>query len=208
MLASYSAIAHLEGKMFEDFTQMAIVVISNNLDYIYAAFCLTQRGEYVAARVLFRNIYESLIILKTIVITSRQDLEGRIINLKWDIFKKIEHPKSKEMEELWVDLCRFCHGTIFSKQLSYDYHENRHDIGYNYVVLKMLLYMNYHVLNRYIFSDNMKAMADRNICDFDGLSLKDKRKLLRDQLKLVKNGLRKVPQRVLIDFAKVWRFKK
>ena len=37
---------------------MAIVIISKNIDYIYASFKLTQIGQYAAARTIFRNIYE------------------------------------------------------------------------------------------------------------------------------------------------------
>lgn len=59
MLATYCAIAQLDGKILNKFTQMAIVIISKNIDYIYASFKLTQIGQYAAARTIFRNIYES-----------------------------------------------------------------------------------------------------------------------------------------------------
>lgn len=70
----------------------------------------------------------------------------------------------------------------------------------------MLLYMNYHVLNRYVFTDGMKAMADRNIIALDDISIKEKRDILRSKLKESKNSLSKEPQKVLTDFSKVWKF--
>ena len=194
MLTSYCVVADLQGKVFSEFAQMAIRIINKNLEYIYAAFTLTQRGQYAVARVIFRNIYESLIILKTVSITDEQKLlndwsDGKCINMRNRIFEKITSPKSKEMNGLWDDLCKFCHGTVVSGQWSYDYNEIKKSLMYNYVVLEMLLYMNYHVLNRYVFTDGMKAMADRNIIILDDISLKEKRDILRSKLKESKNKI-------------------
>ena len=211
MFASYCAIMFLEGRVLNKFTQMSVAIISKNMDYIYSAFSLTQIGQYATARVIFRNIYESLIILKTVSITDNQVLleewmEGKNINMREKIFKKINYPKSDEMNRLWEDLCRFCHGTVFSVQRSFDYEKIKSELEYNYVVLEMLLYMNYHVLNRYVFSDNMKAMADRAICTFEEMNTKEKREMLRSKLKKSKQCMSKEPQKVLIDFSKVWGF--
>ena len=150
MLTSYCVVADLQGKVFSEFAQMAIRIINKNLEYIYAAFILTQRGQYAVARVIFRNIYESLIILKTVSITDEQKLlndwsDGKCINMRNRIFEKITSPKSKEMNGLWDDLCKFCHGTVVSGQWSYDYNEIKKSLMYNYVVLEMLLYMNYRI---------------------------------------------------------------
>lgn len=211
MLASYCAIADLQGKVNSEFAQMAIRIMHKNLEYIYVSFVLTQRGQYAAARVIFRNIYESLIILKTVSIKGDEKLlndwlDGKSINMRKRIFEKITSPKSEGMNILWQDLCRFCHGTVISGQWSYNYSEIRREIEYNYVVIEMLLGMNYHVLNRYVFTDGMKAMADRNIIALDDISIKEKRELLRRKLKASKNSLSKEPQKVLTDFSKVWKF--
>ncbi|MCI6630850.1 MAG: hypothetical protein MSH20_08625 [Lachnospiraceae bacterium] len=212
MLASYYAIAYIEGKTFNEFTQMSSAIINKNLDYIYAAFKLTQYGQYAAARTIFRNIYESLIILKTVALSDNQQLladwmDGKDISMRKKIFGKIISPQSEEMKRLWNDLCKFCHGTVFSLQQSYDYNLIKTELQYNYVVLIMLLYMNYHVLNRYVFANNMKAMADRNICTSeDDMDTKEKRDLLRVKLKDSKHSLAKEPRKVLTDFSKVWKF--
>lgn len=211
MLASYCVVADLQGKVYKEFAQMAIRIINKNLEYIYAAFILTQRGQYAAARVIFRNIYESLIILKTVSITDDQKLlndwlDGKCINMRKRIFEKITSPKSEEMRVLWDDLCKFCHGTVVSGQWSYDYNEIKRSLTYNYIVLEMLLYMNYHALNRYVFTDGMKAMADRNIIILDDISLKERRDILRSKLKESKNSLSKEAQKVLTDFSRVWKF--
>jgi len=211
MLASYCVVADLQGKVYKEFAQMSIRIINKNLEYIYAAFILTQRGQYAAARVIFRNIYESLIILKTVSITDDQKLlndwlDGKCINMRKRIFEKITSPQSKEMRSLWDDLCRFCHGTVVSGQWKNDYNKIKQDLMYNYVVLEMLLYMNYHVLNRYVFTDGMKAMADRNIIILDDISLKEKRDILRSKLKESKNSLSQETQKNLTDFSRVWKF--
>lgn len=105
------------------------------------------------------------------------------------------------------NLCCFCHGTIYSIQESFDYDKVKYQIEYNYIVITMLLHMNYHVLNRYVFSEGMKAKADRLITIEGEIGTKEKRDLLRKLLKDSKNDLREEPKKVLIDFAKVWRFK-
>lgn len=46
MLATYCAIAQLDGRILNKFTQMAIVIISKNIDYIYASFKLTQIEQF------------------------------------------------------------------------------------------------------------------------------------------------------------------
>lgn len=211
MLAAYCAIAELEGMVLNKFTQMAVSIISKNNEFIYTTLILTKGGEYAAARVIFRNIYESLIILKTVSITNNQELledwfVGKSINMRRDIYNKITYPKSKEMNRLWGDLCKFCHGTIASGQHSHEYSTIKRALEYNYVVIEMLLYMNYHVLNRYVFLDGMKAMADRNIILLDDISIKEKRNILRNILKESKNSLAQESKKVLTDFTKVWKF--
>lgn len=73
-------------------------------------------------------------------------------------------------------------------------------------IIFILLYMNYHVLNRYVFSDRMKAMADRTIVLIGESSLKKRRELLRDVLKECKKNAAPEVQRMLVDFSKVWKF--
>ena len=150
--------------------------------------------------------------MKTVSITDNQTMmnkwiNGDEVNLRREIFSKIEYPQSEAMKTLWNNLCCFCHGTIYSIQESFDYDKVKYQIEYNYIVITMLLHMNYHVLNRYVFSEGMKAKADRLITIEGEIGTKEKRDLLRKLLKDSKNDLREEPKKVLIDFAKVWRFK-
>lgn len=212
MLASYLAMVYLDGIESEEYMLMSVAILTKNLDYIHNALMLNRKGQYAAARVIFRNIYESLIILKTVALTKNEKLlcswiEGEEINLRREVFSKIVHPQSEEMKRLWNDLCRFCHGTVFSCQALFDYDKAKHDIEYNYIVITMLLYLNYHVLNRYVFSDGMKAQADRMIHIEGEKSIKEKRKILRDMFRERKNALLKEPRKVLTDFSKVWKFR-
>ena len=54
-LASYLAIAYLDGVQWDEFTQMAVAIFSKNLNYVYTAFVLNRKGQYAAARAFFRN---------------------------------------------------------------------------------------------------------------------------------------------------------
>ena len=212
MLAAYNAIANVEGRKLMNITQMSIAIIYKNLDYIYATTKLTKSGQYAASRVIFRNIYESLVILKYVSLSDDKQLleqwiDGEEINVGRKIFIKINSPKSEALEIFWADLCRFCHSTSYSYQEGYDYSVIKDELEVNYVIILVLLYMNYHVLNRYVFSDRMKAMADRTIVITGELSLKKRRELLRDILKECKKIVSPETQRILIDFSKVWKFK-
>ena len=69
----------------------------------------------------------------------------------------------------------------------------------------MLVYMNFHVLNRYVFSEGMKAMIYRTVVS--DVPIKDKITQMRLLMKSLKEVLFPAPKRVLIDFSKVWKFK-
>ena len=72
MLASYLAMVYLDGIESEEYMLMSVAILTKNLDYIHNALTLNRKGQYAAARVIFRNIYESLIILKTVALTKNE----------------------------------------------------------------------------------------------------------------------------------------
>ena len=210
ILAAYTTAICLKGMIKSKLAQISMAIIRKNIDYLYSTFLLTRQGMYGSARVIFRNIYESLIILKTVAIANDEQLlqkwiNGEEISLRSSVFRKIEYPISEEMKVLWNDLCRFCHGTIYSIEQEKNYSEAKGNIEYNYVIIEMLVYMNFHVLNRYVFSEGMKAMIYRTVVS--DVPIKDKITQMRLLMKSLKEVLCPAPKRVLIDFSKVWKFK-
>ena len=64
ILAAYTTAICLKGMIKSKLAQISMAIIRKNIDYLYSTFLLTRQGMYGSARVIFRNIYESLIILK------------------------------------------------------------------------------------------------------------------------------------------------
>lgn len=166
LLTGYYVWYKLEGQLCKKIYPMSISIIFKNINYLYSSYRLTYMGQYAAARVIFRNVYESLIILKAISITEDESLmnewlDGKDINMRRRIFQNVTEPKSLPMKRFWEDLCKLCHGTIESNQysLGFNYRENMA----NFVLIEMLLEMNYHVLKEYVTGKGDLASISRLI---------------------------------------------
>lgn len=193
------------------YSSIIFTAIYKNYISLYTALDLTLQGLYGAARILFRNIYEFLIISKTIA--SRKDDEllrkwnnGEEISLNRDVFSRVIKPKSLEMKILWKTLCEYTHGTIYSQQVKLEYQEIKNEIKMNFVCLKILVDINYHVMN--IFAANAsiqyyaKFISDLHTIDF----LKDKKKEIHAQISLIRKTLSEKPKRAVLDFISKWEF--
>lgn len=207
ILISYYTIFQVKGCIEEKFYLMAVSILFKNINIIYSAYKLTKLGQYSAARILFRNVYESLIILKSISITKDEELinqwiDGREIKLNVQIFKKIKNPNSKPLRTFWDDLCKFCHGTLESNQYSVEFTYQQAQA--NFAIISLLLEMNFHVMNRYVASASDKSMVDRLI--EEGETLKEKQATIREMLKTQKKAYSPTMKGIIVDFEKVWKF--
>jgi len=196
----------------DEFSSMIFTAIYKNYISLYSALDLTLQGFYGAARILFRNVYEFLIISKAVAI--RKDIgllekwkNGDDISLRKEVFSRVKKPKSLEMQNLWKTLCEFTHGTIYSQQVKLEYNEIKNEVKFNFVCMKMLLDMNYHVLNSYAANSSIqyyaKFMSDLHETD----TLKNKKKEIRTQISSIRKTLLKEPKRVILDFISKWEFK-
>lgn len=214
MMNQCSLAMYMTGTKLMNYREIAILTINKNIDYLYAAYILTRRGIYGAARPLFRNVYESLVILKTISITNNQILlddwnEGKNLNLTRTIFKNVVSPITEEMPFFWNELCKYSHGSIYSSNQNIKYCKKNKDIIYNYSMIEILLYLNYHVLNRYLFTNSMKQFVDRNcLYDEELCKIPLERDILRDEMKLIRKKSSKHARKLITEFCKVWKFKK
>ena len=213
MMHQCSLAMYMTGTELMDYRETAILTINKNIDYLYAAYSLTRRGIYGAARPLFRNVYESLIILKTISITKNQNLlnewnEGKNLNLNRKIFKNVIYPISEEMSSFWNELCKYSHGSMYCSNQEIKYSKENIDIEYNYNMIGILLYLNYHVLNRYLYTNSMKQLVDRNCLYDDLLNFPLERDILRDEMKIIRKGTSKHARKLIADFCKLWEFRK
>lgn len=207
---SYDAVLTVEGEIENEFYQMGLSLIYKNINYLYTAYKLTGIGQYSVARLTFRNVYESLIILKANAIKSDLGLlekwkSGENINLKANVFRKVDSPNSRSMLNFWDYLCKLTHSTKYSIQTMFDYKKEEVDLNYTFILI--LLYLNFHVLNRYIANRSLDAKVDRLIITEEGSSLKEQRDGLKKAFSLIKKEHSKETRSVINDFCKVWRFK-
>lgn len=70
-----------------------------------------------------------------------------------------------------------------------------------------MIYMTYHVLNRYLLDNNLLQKIERGISWGKGNSFKKLREEMRVYLHAVKEQQNTEVKRVLTDFSKVWKFK-
>ena len=190
----------------ENYTIMILSAIYKNLLSFCSALELTRRGECGSARMIFRNIYENLVISKYISIQKDNILlnkweNGEDILINKEIFRKIKKPDSKELKEFWNSLCAYVHGTVYSQQVDLEFNNLKNDFNLNFVFIKILLCMNYHVMNSYALTRNLKYYTKTTL-DYleDGLYQKKITKM-REEIKKIKKGLLKDPQKIIYDFV-------
>lgn len=156
--------AHLRVACIDPYVQkyesdkMLGIILINNMYSFYSSIILTQKGLAGSAKIIFRNIFESLIIGKYAALS--QDTKfikkwhnGEILSLKSNVFERVLKPyKDSSLAKLWETLCKFTHSTIYSQQMM---EPNDEDIKYNYILIKVLLEMNYHLINSYYINDSL-----------------------------------------------------
>ena len=211
VLMAYFTFYRMEGQINDRFCSMSLSIIYKNINYLYSAFKLTYMGQYAAARVVFRNVYESLIILKTISITKDDGLmedwiTGKNISLRNRIFKKIEYPDSAAMKQLWEDLCKFCHGTIDANQYSLEFNYNETSV--NYVIIELLLEMNYHVLQEFVV-DSLDLYIVSQLIEVipSNTTLVERSMLVKKIFEEQRKSWGKEVREMLSDFTTVWKYK-
>jgi len=197
----------------EKHTNMSLGVIYKNLLSIYAALKLTEQGLYGSARMIFRNIYEGLVISKTVAIKKSDIMlakweNGEDINLRMEVFRSIKTPNSEALKEYWGILCSYNHATTYSQQVGLEYEDGRNEIAFNVACLEILLDMNYHVLNSYVANKSIQYYAEF-MADTRGKgSFSTMKKGIRSQIRVMRKIFNKTPRRIVIDFSRKWTFKK
>ena len=188
-------------------------VFVNNVKYVYATIKLIDMGQYIQARVLYRNIYESLVIAKYSYISRdttyiNKYKEERHISLR-SIFKNviINGSKKNQMEQFWDELCSFSHFSVSSNSLLENGNIDKDEVRKSYEIAKILLIMNYHVLNSYYYSTNMKSQIERLIVDERGIRPSDFRREYRKTINDCKKEMTKYCKSVIRIFSLDWKIK-
>lgn len=210
LLSSYIAtMMHDPYAHGEEYTEMIFSAVYKNLLSLCSALELTRNGQCGSARMIFRNIYENLIISKYISIKKDYVMlkkweNGEDISVNREIFKNIKKPNSNELKEFWKSLCCYVHGTVFSQQIVLKFDELKNDINLNFVFIKILLCINYHVMNTHALNQNLKYYTKFGLdCVESGLYNK-KIKEIRNEINIIKNDLLRDPKKIIYDFCLKW----
>ena len=187
-------------------------VISNNLEYLMTAIKLTNMGRYSQARALYRNVYEALVLMKYISLSGNMELLQRLqhdvrVSLKKEVYSKVIFDKEETdiLARLWNELCEYSHFSVGS--LTFIDISDELQIQANYDLARILLYMNYHVLNSHCYNGNMKAMADRGSRLYDDMSLREMRMKCRSDYQNARRQLSLFGKQVVRLFVSKWKLK-
>lgn len=128
-------------------------LVYKNLITINSAILLIKNGYLGSAKIIFRNIYENLLIGKMFAITRNYNiyelwLNGKQISIRNEVFFKIKNEFSNDSLEFWNNLNKYNHGTIDSQKFQYEFSSKLIGDCDNYI--SVFLAMNYHLLNRYV----------------------------------------------------------
>lgn len=129
----------------DEFTRDIFTLAYKNLISLYSCIYLMKKGILGSARIIFRNIYENLLIDKYFSISKD------IINfnkLKNGDQLSIKNKTSKESIEFWDILNKYTHDTVYAQD--FDLYYDKSAIENCNCFLSVLLEMNYHILNTHI----------------------------------------------------------
>ena len=211
-------VSHLECYLdLDHYSSFLATALRKNMFSFFTAIVSTQMGLVGSARILFRNIFEFLIIGKYAAISKNTEFvdkweKGKEVSLKYEVFSKVKKPKSEEMKELWKTLCSYTHSTIYTQQTDFDAKNYFNDVKFNLVLLKILLEMNFHLMNTYYINKSLRYYTQESdiypVNEFNEVSIKEKKKLLKLLFIKTKSKMEKEPRKVIYDYKLKWEIKK
>ncbi len=181
-----------------------------NMFLFYSSLELTKQGLYGPARTLMRTIYEGLIIGKYCSIhhddtVFRKWSDGEYINVNSLIFNKIGSPATTEMRHLWKMLNQFAHASVFAQQIYIEYGSIKGEIESNFVLLDMLLDMNYHLLNRHWLNQTLVYYIKRYQED---QTFGEAREGAKKLIKAARHSFSPASKKLVIEYSRAWKIEK
>lgn len=193
----------------EKHTELIWSAFLKSMYSFHSAFDLNNKGLIGSSRILMRYIFEFLIIGKYAslsgddIFLSRWE-NGEEIWMSKDIFKKILYPNSQEIKNVWKLFCGFAHGTKRSQQADLNWKENKNEISLNFILIWMLLEINYHLLNSHIINDKMRYYL-REYGDYEEII--HFKNIIKKIFNLTKKWMGNEPKKVIYDYKLTWKFK-
>lgn len=136
-----------------DFSEIILSLCYKNLISLISAVELIKKGFIGSSKIIFRNVYESLLIGKLIGVTEDKNYydkwyNGKQFSMRRDVFQKLENKFSDESIEFWDILNKYTHSTIYSQRFMFD--TDSQELENCNTILTALVAMNYHLLNNFV----------------------------------------------------------
>ena len=131
--------------------------LHKNMFLFFSAIELVRRGLYGPACTLLRSIVESLVLAKFCAKADDPTVlnkwrVGKYVRLVEDVLDRVSRPSFPETREIWKDLNRLVHATIYAQQVSMSYADVSKEIRATLGIIRVLLHWNYHLLTRHFLT--------------------------------------------------------
>lgn len=193
--------------MNSTFSDLISSLCYRNIITILSAMQLIKSGYFGSAKILFRNIYESLLIGKLFGITKNEKqyhqwINGEPFSVKKEVFSKLKQKPSKETLEFWDILNKYTHSTVYSQNFSVDDDVIISHLQECHTIISTLLDMNFHLLNIYV-SKYHNYYLNYYFRDY----YRDKKSQLKELLIKSRKMIDPRCQVVIRDYSSNWKLK-
>lgn len=119
---------------------------------LFTGVTLTIKGNYGAANILLRQIFEFLILGKYISLIKKEEVALRWLDQRqFDVYDKVikllEKPNKKNFHDFWIIICNLAHATTGSHQITLKASNNINQIHESLILVLLLQRCNYHLLS-------------------------------------------------------------
>lgn len=188
-----------------DFSEIILSLCYKNLISLISAVELIKKGFIGSAKIIFRNVYESLLIGKLIGVTEDKNYyakwyNGEQFSMRREIFQKLENKISEESIEFWDILNKYTHSTIYSQRFMLDIDST--ELENCNTILTALVAMNHHLLNNFV-----SRYYDYYLNYYGGQYYKELKVTSKKSLSHAKSMIDPRCKKVIKDYSAKWILK-
>jgi hypothetical protein len=177
---------------------------------LFTANSLITKGNYGAANILIRQIFEFLILGKYVSSVKDEEMALKWLDVRqFDIYDKVikllEKSNKQNFHNFWIRICKHSHATTVSHQIILNASKNAEDIRTSFALILLLQRCNYHLLS--------SCLLNRDLVYRSGYyGFKNENSKLKNNAKELKKEIYKLftssGKELLRDYEGKWVFKK
>lgn len=184
------------------FSDVILSLCYKNLISLLSTVNLIKQGYIGSAKIIFRNVYEGLLIGKYMGLTYDYDYyekwqNGDQISIKKDIFTKLVKKPSNESVQFWDILNKYTHSTVYSQDFALEYEKK--ELDNCHTIISCLLEMNYHLLNTF-----SSKYYNYYLKYYFGSYYKEKKENLKTNLSISRRMIDPRCKKVIKEYSAKW----